>query len=677
MMRRIFPTTHCVHYAKLWMLIIAAAGLQAQTQQLEIDYTIRLLQDQRSGRSEALLSYLSSGSAKERESALLALSNIQDTSTVDQIIPLLSDESASVRSMAAFALGMIGKPKGTALLFRRLSVERDEKCVAEIFNAIGLSGTQDDLKKMINQTEDYKPEWNPFVAQAIVRFTNRKIKDVATARYAVTLLNDNKSILNAAYALMRMNDTVIINTYKEQIHRLMNNASPLLRMWGATMLGAANDPISLKKLIRSAQADKDWRVRVNAIRAVKMKREAKGELLKLFVDKNLHVALAAVSSYDMMTEKDTQFIDSVRMVEILKSNTTATAVKDNIRKIVAKRMGERALPLIDGWKGESAISTAERVHAYGETRSVNAVPIIKEAIRQSGNSLVLIAGIEAYQLIAQNNSESVQKDFLKTATLLFDKRDAGISYSAAIAFQDTSFGKEIRKIYLSALYSAYRSMNAAADLEPMVELLNVFADIADTTALPVIEQGLAAQDRVIRTAAEKAYTAITGNPSPVRFIKNPDEYKPFFQNEDLELLKKYSGADVFTSRGKIRIVFAKEAAPLTVLNFILLAQKKFYDGLSFHRVVSNFVIQGGDPLGNGSGGPNYSIRTEVHPSATYRTGAVGMASAGKDTEGSQWFITHSPTPHLDYRYTVFGYTSDGKVVDTIMIGDTIERVVLF
>ncbi|MDP1677141.1 MAG: peptidylprolyl isomerase [Bacteroidota bacterium] len=142
------------------------------------------------------------------------------------------------------------------------------------------------------------------------------------------------------------------------------------------------------------------------------------------------------------------------------------------------------------------------------------------------------------------------------------------------------------------------------------------------------------------------------------------------------MLNKYKGAEIFTSKGKIKITFEKEAAPFTVLNFILLAQKKFYDGLSFHRVVSNFVIQGGDPLGNGSGGPNYAIRSEVHPNTKYRTGAVGMASAGKDTEGSQWFITHCPTPHLDFRYSIFGYTKDAAIVDKIMVGDTIEKVVL-
>ncbi|MBI2429727.1 MAG: peptidylprolyl isomerase [Ignavibacteriales bacterium] len=211
----------------------------------------------------------------------------------------------------------------------------------------------------------------------------------------------------------------------------------------------------------------------------------------------------------------------------------------------------------------------------------------------------------------------------------------------------------------------------------MVELLNVFTDIADSSVVPVLEKGLAEQDKVIRTAAERAYKAITGNDSPVRYITIPVEYKPFYKTEDLALLSKYSGAEITTSKGTIKITFEKEAAPFTVLNFILLAQKKFYDGLSFHRVVSNFVIQGGDPLGNGSGGPNYAIRSEVHPNVKYRSGAVGMASAGKDTEGSQWFITHCPTPHLDFRYTIFGYTKDAAVVDKIMVGDRIERIALF
>lgn len=638
---------------------------------------IRILQDKRIEQSTELFSLLKSTNERDRELALLAIANIQDTSAVDAVAPLLNDGSPKVRQMASFALGMIGKPRGAVLLFRRLSVERDEKCVSEIFNAIGLCGTQDDLKKMISQTENYRAQWKPYIAQAIYRFANRRIKDASATKYVATLLGEKSSASNATYALMRFNDTLSIKNNRTQLLAQLRNPTPEIRMWAATMLGALNDNSMLKYLIAVAKRDKDWRVRVNAIRSLRTKPAAKNEIMNLVADKNAHIALAAVSSYESIIDKEIKFNDTVKIISMLKSDLYSNEVKEELKRVLAKKIGEKAIPYIENWKTGQIHISAQRVRAYGETRSAKAIPVIKEAFQQGNHSLIIIAGLEAYQKVSGQMDDNVKKDFLKTAVLQFEKNDAGISYSAAIAFQDTVFSKSIRKIYLSALYSAYNKMKSESDLEPMVELLNVFAEIADSNALPIIRKGLSEQDRVIRNAAEKAYSSIAGEDSPQLYQPQENAYKPFYRTEDLKLLSKYNGAEISTSKGKIRITFEKESAPFTVLNFILLSQKKFYDGLSFHRVVSNFVIQGGDPIGNGSGGPNYAIRTEVHPNAKYKIGAVGMASAGKDTEGSQWFITHCPTPHLDYRYTIFAYTSDRKVVDTILVGDRIEKVVLF
>ncbi|MFA6439238.1 MAG: peptidylprolyl isomerase [Bacteriovoracaceae bacterium] len=641
------------------------------------DTDVRILQDKRSAQTSEVIALLQSENPRKRELGLLALANIQDTASFDVAASLLNDREPRVRTMAAFSLGMIGKTKGAGALFRRLSVERDEQCIAALFNAIGMVGTADDLKKVINQTEHYPSEWNPFIGQCLYRFANRKIKEVSATKYAIKLLDDPASIINACYALMRINDSIILKQNGERIHRLMNNASPLIRMWGSTMLGVLDDEISVKRLITTAKKDKDWRVRVNAIRALKTKQKAKTDLITMISDVQEHVALAAVASVEEITSSDTSNADSTRYISLLHSLKVLPSVKDELRRLLAKRFGNRALPIIGDWRSTTVYSSAQRIRAYGDTRSEDAIPTIKEAIKQSTSSLVSIAGLEAYHTIAQNSSDDVKKDFLKSAAILLTKNDAGVSYAAAIAFQDTSISREIRSIFRSALITAYNGMKSPADLEPMVELLHVFSALGDSSALPSVEQGLAEQDKVIRSAAEKAFAFITGEAAPVNTVPDSENDTPFYKLTDLPLLDRYSGADVTTSKGKIKIVFDKEAAPFTVLNFILLTQKKFYDGLPFHRVVGNFVIQGGDPLGNGSGGPEYSIRTEAHPTAVYRTGAVGMASAGKDTEGSQWFITHSPTPHLDFRYTIFGYTRDNKVVDRIMVGDRIDSVTLF
>ena len=128
-----------------------------------------------------------------------------------------------------------------------------------------------------------------------------------------------------------------------------------------------------------------------------------------------------------------------------------------------------------------------------------------------------------------------------------------------------------------------------------------------------------------------------------------------------------------TEKGDIRIEFFDKDAPSTVKNFKNLIQDGFYDGLNFHRVIPNFVIQGGCPNGTGTGGPGYHIPCVINLQK-HLTGSLSMAHAGKDTGGSQFFICHSPQPHLDGVHTVFGKTPDMDVVNSIEPGDTIISV---
>jgi cyclophilin family peptidyl-prolyl cis-trans isomerase/HEAT repeat protein len=135
-------------------------------------------------------------------------------------------------------------------------------------------------------------------------------------------------------------------------------------------------------------------------------------------------------------------------------------------------------------------------------------------------------------------------------------------------------------------------------------------------------------------------------------------------------------ATVTTSKGSFVIEFLPEAAPLTVDNFVMLAHRGYFNGQIIPRVVPNFVIQTGDPRGDQSGGPGYAIRCEINEEP-YTRGAVGMALSGKDTGGSQWFVTHSPQPHLDGGYTVFGRVVSGMdVVDNIVRGDTVRSITI-
>ena len=130
-----------------------------------------------------------------------------------------------------------------------------------------------------------------------------------------------------------------------------------------------------------------------------------------------------------------------------------------------------------------------------------------------------------------------------------------------------------------------------------------------------------------------------------------------------------------TAKGVIKVDLLADKAPLTVANFVNLAQRGFYDGLSFHRVIADFMVQGGCPEGSGRGGPGYRFEDETGNGVPHERGVLSMANAGPNTNGSQFFITHIKTDWLDGRHTVFGKVSEGlEVVDAIAQGDAINSV---
>jgi cyclophilin family peptidyl-prolyl cis-trans isomerase/HEAT repeat protein len=204
-------------------------------------------------------------------------------------------------------------------------------------------------------------------------------------------------------------------------------------------------------------------------------------------------------------------------------------------------------------------------------------------------------------------------------------------------------------------------------------------DLAEPVAGALVAlQGSAAEPRFrewlkhpnanVRRVAAEALTQLTGQPVRSERVELPaDTFRP-------ESAPARAGLVFRTAKGDITVRLDAEEAPLTSGNLYALARKGYFNGTTFHRVVPDFVAQGGDPRGDGEGGPGYSIRCEM-TRRPYLRGTVGMALAGKDTGGSQFFFTHAPQPHLDGRYTAFGEVVSGMdVVDALLEGDIIREV---
>jgi len=392
-------------------------------------------------------------------------------------------------------------------------------------------------------------------------------------------------------------------------------------------------------------------------------------------DKNEHVALTAFS----VLNSDAGRYSSDNLVKNLQK-ILADSIHYSWRQrgeaavLLAKLLKEQSLPQLIRFLDRNTMFRSNIITALGETKSKSAISVLQNELLNKDPRSVSVA-VESYQNIVANKDSAVQLEFCQKILPLLKRRDISISYSVAAAIEDTSIRTSIRFQCLPEFIAAYQNLSTPDDVEVMVEFINLFADLKADAAISLLQRSLRDHDRIVAKAAASALQVITGKNYEAEISSFPVSSK-FYKSEDIALLKQYHSVSFVTSKGSIRIEFRPDAAPFTVLNFMLLVKKHFYDGLMFHRVVPNFVIQGGDPLGTGFGGPGYAIRTEVHPDALYSEGAVGMASAGKDTEGSQFFITHCPTPHLDGRYTVFGYTKDMDIVDKIQIGDTIISVKL-
>ncbi len=228
--------------------------------------------------------------------------------------------------------------------------------------------------------------------------------------------------------------------------------------------------------------------------------------------------------------------------------------------------------------------------------------------------------------------------------------------------------KSVEPRLLIEAFQRFRKADHFESQELIIELLSQNKQGVDSAQLKILEKAISSE-RVARIYREKLQPAYAG--AGIAAVH------PAYISADsaLTILGKKITARILTNRGEVVLEFFTKETPLTVINFLKLASTGFYNNLSFHRVVADFVIQGGDPGGDGYGGPGYTIPSE--DGLPFERGTLGIATSGFDTGGSQFFICHSPQPHLRGNYTAFGRVTEGmSVVDAVLPGDTILTIQL-
>ena len=666
------------------------------------------LQDSRSLGNGKLVTYLSNHDAKLRFRALVALANIQDTSTLSAVTPLLQDKVARVRQGAAFAIGQIGAAPVESLLVVRLNDEKNAGAAARILEALGKSGDRRAMRRIL--TYKAPTGWHAVTGEQALtlgRFAIRGVKSPAAARWCFDQLStrDARIRWKALYALWRLcpSGTVdsLIQRSEQLLRGLMLDKSSDVRLQLATLLGKTSSPLGkaiLRDFAKREFPAGSWRVQVQLVRSLATWANRDPALLEDLA-KTLHrwnddvriAAFHAVSDLPPKVLRPSPASDllrrEIRNIADLKTVPEMTRAE----AVVAYAKVAPADFRYAAWLNRKDLSDLFKSKIL-EAMSLIPNPEYLATMMGELNSESIRLSMAAWEFVprmlqpaslntVQDSGGSVDQvpdQLYRQAKVALLRDDMAITTLVAIALRDSAVNVLLQANgraddIVEDLMLAYTQLASPSDVEAMQAVLRTLGAIGDSRCVPVLERALTDQDRTVVVEAANALRSITGEDYSDRI---PAEAHPEVHHDwaAFDRIKDHARATIQTSKGTIRMRLLKEDAPFTVLSFVTLARKKFYDGLTFHRVVPNFVIQGGDPRGDGWGGPGYAIRTEVSL-VNYERGSVGMASAGKDTEGCQFFITHTPTPHLDGRYTIFAEVERGKsVVDAIQVGDRILSI---
>ncbi len=609
--------------------------------------------------------------ARVRRRAALAVGRVGLTEGVPLLTPVLNDADPEVRQMAAFALGLIGDRSARDPLVTALA-DQSPLVQGSACEALGLIGDPaaaapigallTRLTGVLAQTaadSDESKRDTPAAAfrlglEALVRL---KAYDALAAAVLDASGQPKVRWWPAAFALGRLEDKRALPA----LLTLAGDNTPYTKAFAAKGLGALRDRSAVPVLLPLLTGS-DAGAQVEAIRALgRIGDSAAAQPL-------LRIVQAAGTTPPVRLEAVTA-LGGVRAAAV--TDALVDMLSDRSPAVRAAALRSIATLDPDGFVAVlSGLDADPDWHVRAALASIlSTLPTRTGMPRLNGmladsDQRVVAAVLNALVKIGAPNAGSLLLDHLSA--------DDPVVRAAAAA----GLGELRAPAGAQALPAAYQYGLRDSTYVARAAVVEAFAKYGISSARSLLDAALADKDWAVRVRAAALLKQADPAVDTAARVRPAPSHLPAETYQAPRLISPPVSTQAYidTDRGTIQIELAVLDAPLTVDNFITLARKGFYTGLTFHRVVPNFVVQTGDPRGDGEGGPGYTIRDEINE-RPYLRGTVGMALDWADTGGSQFFITHAPAPHLDAKYTAFGRVIAGMdVVDQIQEGDVIRRV---
>ncbi|MEM1214287.1 MAG: peptidylprolyl isomerase [Bacteroidota bacterium] len=620
------------------------------------------LQDRRA--LEALLPFLQHQQPTYRYLAARALGSMDATPAIDSLRLLLRDPVDEVRAMAAFALGQTANEAALPALisgFVQDTARRYGYSQRAVLEAVGKCGDQPTLEQLSSVTTYRATDTLLLEGQAlgIYRFGLRKITAPVGTRRMVDLTD--RTLYPASVRLVAANylarfqvpldtfTTTLVNTFE-------TTTEANVRMALAIALGKTQRELALSSLMGQYARERDYRVKCNIIRALSNfpYENCRNLVTEALRDPNEHVARRAVEY--LLENSDPQ--DAAQWWRFAKEGMP-TPIELPLYRAANRHLPAFRVETRDAINAELRLLYAGSTDEFDQAQALLGLAefpwnyrfLFREATTTTSPVVQTAATEGLLQITNYGNFDS-----------FFGLSSRRVKRDLASYFVQLIQTKAPGAVALSA--QALRS--ESIDFKPFVDSVGLLQTVLD--ALPLPEQ-------------IESYNELS---STISYLKGAAEPAPkvlaFNHPIDWSLLGRYGSQpqlQLTTDQGTVTLVLWPQTAPGSVANLLQLAQEGFLKGKAFHRVVPNFVVQGGSPSNDAYGSMDYSIRSEWSPISYDRAGRLGMASAGRDTEGTQFFITHSPTLHLDGRYTVFGQVVEGmETIHAIQEGDVITDAVI-